>query len=149
MSNRTIFLAHLGEGTGTQTVPTLNANILCADDNHENRTLLSYLLEKTGSRLTLVENGKLAIEAATKNHFDLILMDMQMPEVDGLAATTEIKRRGFDRPIIMLTANVDETSKAQVNACGADGHIGKPFDTQSFYAGIEQFLNVTVPKDLH
>lgn len=122
-------------------VPSFNAHILCADDNQDNRTLLAYLLDKTGARLTFVENGKQAIQAATEQDIDLILMDMQMPEMDGLEATTRLKQDGFEQPIVMLTANVDQASKALVYASGADGHIGKPFDTADFYACVQSYLN--------
>ncbi len=127
-------------------IPCLSAKILCADDNQDNRVLLEYLLGKTGAELFFVENGKQAVESALANPFDLILMDMQMPEMDGLEATSILKKAGFSKPIVMLTANVDEASKAQVYAAGADGHIGKPFDTAVFYRSVQDYLD---EPDLH
>lgn len=127
--------------------PNLAASILCADDNEDNRILLEYLLGKTGAKLHFVENGKQAVETALANTFDLILMDMQMPEMDGLEATKLLKSAGFSQPIIMLTANVDEASKKQVYAAGADGHIGKPFDTQVLYNLLEKHINESRQED--
>lgn len=121
-------------------IPKFKHHILCADDNEDNRILVQYLLSKTGARLTLVENGKQALEACQQNDFDLILMDMQMPEIDGLEATQKLIEQGYSKPIVMLTANVDESSKALVKKVGASGHIGKPFDTQQFYTTLEEFL---------
>lgn len=134
----------LGQGkpqAAESDVPTLQGHILCADDNYDNRVLLEYLLGKTGAKLSFVENGKQAVESALSSPFDLILMDMQMPEMDGLEATSILKKAEFNQPIVMLTANVDEASKAQVYAAGADGHIGKPFDTQDFYRSVQDYLN--------
>jgi signal transduction histidine kinase/FixJ family two-component response regulator len=125
-------------------IPKFEHHILCADDNEDNRILVQYLLSKTGARLTLVEDGKQAILACRKNNFDLILMDMQMPEIDGLEATQKLIEEGFTKPIVMLTANVDEASKALVKKVGASGHIGKPFDTQQFYTTLKQLLSPTI-----
>jgi CheY-like chemotaxis protein/HPt (histidine-containing phosphotransfer) domain-containing protein/anti-sigma regulatory factor (Ser/Thr protein kinase) len=121
-------------------VPQLRARILCADDNEDNRRLITYLLHKTGAQLSLVENGLQALETALSEHFDLILMDMQMPEMDGLEATSLLKQGGFSQPIIMLTANVDGASKQQIREAGADGHFAKPIDTLSFYQMLSQWL---------
>lgn len=120
-------------------IPQLNATILCADDNEDNRILLKYVLEKTGATLTMVEDGKQAVEAALADHFDLVLMDMQMPEMDGVEATRTLKQLGFSAPIVMLTANVDEQSRQNIFAAGAACHLGKPFDTQKLYALLTRF----------
>jgi signal transduction histidine kinase/DNA-binding NarL/FixJ family response regulator len=120
--------------------PQLQARILCADDNSDNRSLVAYLLGKTGAELTLVEDGQQAVNIATAEPFDLILMDMQMPEMDGLQATTLIKQSGFSQPIVMLTANVDEASKKQVLLAGATEHFAKPIDTKRFYQMLSEHL---------
>jgi signal transduction histidine kinase/DNA-binding response OmpR family regulator len=121
-------------------VPELSGHILCADDNEDNRQLVAYLVAKTGAQLTLVEDGKQAINVAKNGTFDLVLMDMQMPEMDGLQATTILKQRGFQAPIIMLTANVDSNSKKNMLAAGAKAHFAKPIDSQSFYAMLVEYL---------
>jgi CheY-like chemotaxis protein len=121
-------------------VPELSGHILCADDNDDNRQLVAYLVAKTGAQLTLVEDGIQAINVAKNGKFDLGVMDMQMPEMDGLQATTILKKRGFKAPIIMLTANVDSNSKKKMLAAGAKAHFAKPIDSQSFYAMLVEYL---------
>jgi signal transduction histidine kinase/DNA-binding response OmpR family regulator len=121
-------------------VPKLKGHILCADDNEDNRQLVAYLVAKTGAQLTLVEDGQQALNATENITFDLILMDMQMPEMDGLQVTTILKQRGFKAPIIMLTANVDSNSKQNMLAAGAEAHFAKPIDSQSFYAMLGEYL---------
>jgi CheY-like chemotaxis protein/HPt (histidine-containing phosphotransfer) domain-containing protein len=113
---------------------------LCADDNEDNRQLVAYLVAKTGAQLTLVEDGLQAVNVTENVMFDLVLMDMQMPEMDGLQATTILKHRGFKAPIIMLTANVDSNSKKNMLAAGAKAHFAKPIDSQSFYAMLAEYL---------
>jgi CheY-like chemotaxis protein/nitrogen-specific signal transduction histidine kinase/HPt (histidine-containing phosphotransfer) domain-containing protein len=124
-------------------IPELNGHILCADDNEDNRQLVAYLVAKTGAKLTLVEDGQQALDIAAKIHYDLVLMDMQMPEMDGLQATTILKQRGFQAPIIMLTANVDSTSKKQMLAAGAKAHFPKPIDSRRFYGMLAEYLSKT------
>jgi len=121
-------------------IPELTGHILCADDNEDNRQLVAYLVAKTGAQLTLVNDGQQALNVAENGQFDLVLMDMQMPEVDGLQATTILKQRGFQAPIIMLTANVDSNSKKSMLAAGAKAHFAKPIDSQRFYAMLAKYL---------
>jgi signal transduction histidine kinase/ActR/RegA family two-component response regulator/HPt (histidine-containing phosphotransfer) domain-containing protein len=122
-------------------IPRLDAHILCVDDNEDNRQLVAYLVAKTGAELTLAENAKMAIELAENTAFDLVLMDMQMPEMDGLQATTLLKSQGFETPIVMLTANVDASSKNKVLAAGAQEHFAKPIDSQNFYEMLCRYLS--------
>jgi CheY-like chemotaxis protein len=124
----------------TVRVPKLSGHILCADDNEDNRQLVAYLVAKTGAQLTLVEDGQQALNVAENTQFDLVLMDMQMPEMDGLQATTILKQRGLLAPIIMLTANVDSNSKKNMLAAGAKAHFAKPIDSQSFYTMLGEYL---------
>lgn len=130
-------------------IPELRGHILCADDNEDNRQLVAYLVAKTGAQLTLVEDGQQALNATEDSKFDLILMDMQMPEMDGLQATTILKQRGFHAPIIMLTANVDSSSKKNMLTAGAKAHFAKPIDSQSFYAMLSEYLAEGTSKDQH
>lgn len=122
------------------TVPKLCGHILCADDNEDNRQLVAYLVAKTGAQLTLVDDGQQALDVAENTQFDLVLMDMQMPQMDGLQATTILKQRDFQAPIVMLTANVDANSKKKMLAAGAKAHFAKPIDSQRFYAMLVEYL---------
>jgi len=104
--------------------------ILAADDHAVNRRILSLLLEPHGCSLVLVENGAEAVEAATTQVFDAILMDMQMPVMDGLEATSRIRAGGLNRrtPVIALTANAMDVHRAAWDAAGVHAFLTKPID---------------------
>jgi signal transduction histidine kinase/ActR/RegA family two-component response regulator len=105
-------------------------SILAADDHEVNRRILTLLLEPHGCRLTLVENGAEAVEAASVERFDAILMDMQMPVMDGLQAARELRQGGAnaDTPVIALTANALDTHRAAWEAVGVHAFLTKPID---------------------
>ena len=105
-------------------------SILAADDHEVNRRILALLLEPHGCRLTLVENGVEALEAAALEPFDAILMDMQMPVMDGLEATRRIRQGGVNAatPVIALTANALDTHRAAWDATGVHAFLTKPID---------------------
>jgi len=105
-------------------------SILAADDHEVNRRILQLLLEPHGCRLTLVENGAEALEAASGQRFDAILMDMQMPVMDGLEATRRIRTGEIngDTPVIALTANALDVHRAAWDAAGVHAFLTKPID---------------------
>lgn len=104
--------------------------ILAAEDHEVNRRILGLLLEPHGCRLTLVENGEEAVEAAAVERFDVILMDMQMPVMDGLEATRRIRTGGVnaETPIIALTANATDGHRSAWEAAGVYAYLTKPID---------------------
>ena len=105
--------------------------VLLAEDHPTNQRVVRLILEAVGVELTVVDNGALALDAFARQRFDLVLMDMQMPEMDGLTATIQLRtlerEAGAVRtPVIMLTANaLDEHVQASL-AAGADLHLSKP-----------------------
>jgi signal transduction histidine kinase/CheY-like chemotaxis protein len=105
-------------------------SILAADDHEVNRRILQLLLEPHGCRLTLVENGAEALEAASEQRFDAILMDMQMPVMDGLEATRRIRAGAIngDTPVVALTANALDLHRAAWDAAGVHAFLTKPID---------------------
>ena len=105
-------------------------SILAADDHEVNRRILTLLLEPHGCRLTLVENGAEAVEAAAREPFDAVLMDMQMPVMDGLEATRRIRAGDVNgaTPVIALTANALDTHRAAWDAAGVHAFLTKPID---------------------
>ena len=105
-------------------------SILAADDHEVNRRILQLLLEPHGCRLTLVENGAEALEAASGQRFDAILMDMQMPVMDGLEATRRIRAGEMNgaTPVIALTANALDVHRAAWDAAGVHAFLTKPID---------------------
>ena len=105
-------------------------SILAADDHEVNRRILRLLLEPHGCRLTLVENGAEALEAASVERFDAILMDMQMPVMDGLEATRRLRlgRTNARTPVIALTANALDVHRSAWDAVGVHAFLTKPID---------------------
>ncbi len=105
--------------------------ILLADDNRMNRMLAKRILAKAGHSVTEVENGRVAVETAQKDQFDIILMDMQMPEMDGLEATKELRKSRLpDIPIIALTANTGEENVKACLSAGMNDFLSKPFKSE-------------------
>ena len=105
--------------------------ILLAEDNPENRKLILSLLEQLGHRVTAVEDGQAAVEAAAAQEFDLALMDVEMPRMDGLSATRAIrKQEGEDRylPVIALTAHAFPEDRQRCLEAGMDAYLSKPID---------------------
>jgi CheY-like chemotaxis protein len=122
-------MAELGPSAAPPDLPGLR--VLLAEDHPTNQRVVRLILEAVGVELTVVDNGALALEAFARQRFDLVLMDMQMPEMDGLTATTQLRAMERDggavrTPVIMLTANaLDEHVQASLLA-GADLHLSKP-----------------------
>ena len=109
--------------------PHETLHVLIADDNAANRFVASHLLELFGCTCEMVEDGAQALEAATDRPFDLILMDIKMPVMDGVAATRAIRRlagAAGRTPILALTANADERDAAEYSAAGMNGVAQKP-----------------------
>ncbi len=122
-------VAEAGPALDHQELPGLR--VLLAEDHPTNQRVVRLILEAVGVELTVVDNGVLALEAFARQRFDLVLMDMQMPEMDGLTATAGLRAMERDTgvvrtPVIMLTANaLDEHVQASL-AAGADLHLSKP-----------------------
>lgn len=122
-------------------VPDLSRfKVLVAEDNAINQEILRYLLSETNIQTEYVENGELAVQATKRSPADLILMDVQMPQMSGLEATQAIRKLGFTMPIAMQTANVMNEEVRSYMDAGAQAHIGKPIDKQELYTTLERLL---------
>ncbi len=113
--------------------------ILVADDNRVNQQVTSVLLAKQGHRVTVVDSGRAAVEAFQSQRFDLVLMDVQMPDVDGLEATAMIRGlevHGARVPIIALTAHCTQEDEARCLAASMDGFLTKPVRPEQLYETV-------------
>ncbi len=121
--------------------------ILLAEDNPVNQMLAVRLLEKSGHQVTVVGNGQEAIDALNDRKFDVILMDIQMPEVDGITATKQIRdseRSGQERvPIIAMTAHALDGDRARCIRAGMDGYLSKPINSAALTKVLADVLAAT------
>ncbi len=120
-------------------------SVLAAEDNPVNQLVLKTLLHQLGIALVVVENGALAVEAWREGAFDIILMDVQMPEMDGPTAAAAIRRAEAETgrartPIVALTANVMPHQVARYRQVGMDGHVAKPVEIALLAAAMEAAL---------
>ena len=127
--------------------PRSSLRILIAEDNPINQKVVSHIVEKHGHAVILVTNGQEAVAAFLENSFDLALMDVQMPSMDGLSATAEIRaleaQRGLAHlPIIGLTAHAFQSDLARCLQAGMDGYLAKPFKASELMRLIEQLTTL-------
>jgi len=119
--------------------------VLVADDNAANCTVAAYLLEKRGHSVVAVGDGRQALDALEQGGFDVVLMDMQMPEMDGLAATRAIREReeqtGGHIPIVALTAHAVKGYRERCLEAGMDDYVSKPIQPADLFAAIERALS--------
>lgn len=131
----------------------LKGKVLLAEDHQDNRKLISRILERMGLEVVCVENGELAVQAMLEHEFDLVLMDIQMPVMDGEEALNIILTTGVTVPIIALTANTMRHEVDRYLKLGFRDHLGKPIDRSVFAKKVAHYLNapkvkeVTLPQD--
>lgn len=122
--------------------------VLLAEDHPTNQKVVAMILEPIGAELTIVGDGRAAVEAAANGSFDLILMDIQMPVMDGLEAMTLIRRAelatGRRTPIICLTANAGETQARACLEAGGDMHVSKPYRAHTLLEAVGRAVSTTV-----
>jgi CheY-like chemotaxis protein len=124
--------------------------ILLAEDNLINQKVASALLARHGHQVTVVADGRDALAAVRSESFDAVLMDVQMPEMDGIEATRAIRALGGAKgsvPIIAMSAAATEDDAEQCRAAGMDGHMAKPLDTAKVFALIGRCLARRSPEN--
>jgi CheY-like chemotaxis protein len=132
----------------------VHARVLVVEDNVINQKVAVRLLEKLGCRVDVAANGREAVNMHAQLVYDVILMDCQMPEMDGFAATVAIRQReasaGRHVPIIAMTANAMQGDRECCLAAGMDDYLAKPMQSAELYAAIAQFApaNVASPEDM-
>jgi CheY-like chemotaxis protein/HPt (histidine-containing phosphotransfer) domain-containing protein len=131
--------------------PSAKARILIAEDNPTNQKLALGILHKFGLTAVAVSNGAEAVEALAESAYDLVLMDIQMPEMDGLTATQTIREPGspvldHQVPIIAVTANAMPGDREKCLAAGMNDYVSKPIDPEKLAAAIERWLPPETPQ---
>jgi DNA-binding response OmpR family regulator len=120
-------------------MPNGTARILLVDDEHSVQTLLSYPLRKDGYHVTSAIDGQEALQRFAEARFDLVILDLMLPKLDGVEVCRQLRRRS-QVPIIMLTAKGSETDKVAGLEVGADDYITKPFSMREFRSRVKAAL---------
>jgi CheY-like chemotaxis protein len=120
--------------------------VLVAEDNRVNQVLVTRLLERRGHSVEIAPHGKAAVDMVAADHFDLVLMDVQMPEMNGLEATEAIRRReaqqnGPHTPIVAMTAHARPEDRERALAAGMDAYLAKPANADDLYALIDRLAS--------
>lgn len=127
--------------TPAATTGTPALHVLVVEDNHVNQQLMIALLNRRQHRAVIAQNGKEALDILERQSFDIILMDVQMPIMDGLEATRQIRERekqsGGHVPIIAMTANTSPQDRQMCLQAGMDDHIAKPVEINKLFAVLE------------
>jgi len=137
--------ATVSDAAATTSLAALSGHVLLVEDNELNSEVAHGMLESFGLRVTLAADGMEALRAVARERFDMVLMDCQMPELDGFEATRRIRAQaaaaGVHRvPIIALTANAVRGDRERCLAAGMDGYLAKPFRSSDLHAAIRPWL---------
>lgn len=133
-----------GDSSNIKLPSLVEKKILVVEDNVINQDVLVGLLEESGVGIDIAEDGEVAVKLFQKNHYDLIFMDIQMPIMDGFAATQIIRESNKKVPIIALTANVLKDDIQKSKDAGMNGHLNKPLNVKELFQVVKKFLDVEV-----
>jgi len=125
-----------------KTSPEQRRRILIVEDNDKNMYLMSFILSKKGYEIIKADTGEKGVELALKEKPDLVIMDIQLPGIDGYEATKKIRSSDADGkvPIVAITSYAMAGDRESVIAAGCTGYIEKPIDPETFVAEIEKFI---------
>ncbi len=121
--------------------PEFSGNVLVAEDVKTNQILVKSLLNKIGLTVTIAEDGREAVEKALNQEFDLILMDIQMPNMNGYEATQALRQKGITTPIIAQTANAMKGDDNKCLEAGCDDYLPKPIDRKELLEKLKKYLH--------
>ncbi|MHC4288655.1 MAG: response regulator [Planctomycetota bacterium] len=140
----TLYTHNIGSRTALSQIkaeqPEFSGNILVAEDTPTNQMLIELLLKRMGLQVTIAEDGNQALQKVLTKTFDLILMDMQMPHMNGYDATKELRKKGFTTPIVALTANAMKGDDKKCLEVGCDEYLSKPIDRRELLEVIGKYL---------
>lgn len=134
-------LATHKEFTDTDVQGRLCGKILLAEDSIDNQKLISMTIRSTGAEVDIADNGEMAVHKALHGDYDLVLMDMQMPVMDGVEATRRLRHAGYDAPIVALTANAMREDRERCKQAGCDYFLTKPIDRHKFHDVLSNALH--------
>lgn len=120
-------------------IELINMHVLVVDDSRDNQILISHFLERAHVVVEIANNGREGVEQALQKSFDVILMDLQMPEMDGYEATKTLRARGYKQPIIALTAHAMKEERAKCLENGFDEHVSKPIHYDTLMSTLASF----------
>jgi signal transduction histidine kinase/DNA-binding NarL/FixJ family response regulator/HPt (histidine-containing phosphotransfer) domain-containing protein len=118
----------------------LSGRVLVAEDTPTNQTLIRLLLTKLGLQIEIAEDGQQAVDMALGEDFDLVLMDIQMPHMNGYDATRKLREAGFEKPVIAVTAHAMRGDKEKCLAAGCDDYISKPINRKQLIKVLAEYL---------
>lgn len=126
----------------TRLASIAGARVLLVEDNDMNQQMATELLGSVGLDVELAENGRIAVEKVQAQAFDIVLMDMQMPEMDGITATREIRKQPqyAELPIVAMTANAMEGDREKCLAAGMQDHVAKPIDPDTLWRALLRWI---------
>ncbi len=116
-------------------------NILLVDDSLDNQLIVTHLLKRTGIKIDSANNGREGVDKALANSYDMVLMDLQMPILDGYGALEELKKMNYDKPIIALTAHAMKEERVRCLESGFSDHVSKPVDRQVLIKVISHYAS--------
>ncbi len=122
------------------TANCVRGRVLVVEDSPDNQDLIAKHLIRAGATVEVVDNGKMAVEKALARPYDLILMDVQMPVMDGLTATRILRGAGYTQPIVHITANALKEDRNRCLAAGSNDYLTKPLDLRNFYRVLVENL---------
>ena len=138
-----IRLEHQEHNQNVNSLP--DSNILVVDDGTANRKLMNLILSRAGAKTVLATNGQEALDAVAKEEFDIILMDMQMPVMDGYTATRTLRENGYTKPIFALTANAMKGDEEKCLSAGCSGFLSKPINIEKLLQTLSKVLEENSP----
>ncbi len=116
--------------------PLRGKRILLVEDAEDNQFLITQFLSRTGAIVDIANNGAEGVDMALHNDYEVVLMDIQMPLVDGYQATTQLREAGYNKPIIALTAHALQEERDKCLRTGCNGHITKPINRHQLISSL-------------
>src|SRR5690606_31771761 len=138
------------QSAGSLAIDLTDAKILVVDDSADNRHLIRLLLTKRGATIELAENGIEGFKAALAGAHDIVIMDIQMPVMDGYAASRKLREHGYLKPILALTAHAMEEVRQKCLAAGCTDHLSKPINPKELLERVHHYLRrEPISRDSH